>query len=395
LHSAGRAGVWQRVLVLEMRIPFRDCKKLEALTRRSRAERLVALGDIAGIRSLRYMPSVSTEQNGLTKAIDISIVILNWNTKRLLLECMRSIVATACDRRIEMIVVDNGSTDGSAEAIEHAYPDCTIIRNDRNIGFAAANNKGIRVSAGRYICLVNSDIVVLDNCLDMLCTYMDAHPCAGMIGPQVLNRDLSIQPSCTDFPSVRNVLTRALCLDILFPRIRWCRSRFMKPTEHTATKLVPALSGCFLMIRSAAIEQVGLLDERFFIYKEDVDWCKAFGDHGWDRVFYPEAKVIHYGGATSAAAPARFVREMERADLQYWRKHHTRVQANIARAISIIHSATRLFAWVVVCCFRFRNRSTAMGMLKTHASRITFLCSPCAQAERDGQGVAAAISDAS
>src|SRR4051812_41629893 len=127
------------------------------------------------------------------RMIDVSVILVNWNTRQLLLDCIQSIVGQTASRRLEIIVVDNASDDGSAEAVDLQFPACRVIRNQRNTGFASANNLGIAASSGRYLCLVNSDIKLLDRCLDRMCLYMDQHSDVGMLGPCILNRDLTVQ----------------------------------------------------------------------------------------------------------------------------------------------------------------------------------------------------------
>jgi GT2 family glycosyltransferase len=279
--------------------------------------------------------------------IDLSIVIVTWNTRDLLLQCIRTIQQTTREHSLEIIVVDNASVDGSVEAVR-GLSKVTVLCNEENKGFAAANNRGIHASNGKYICLVNSDVEVLEPCLDRMCNYMDENPKVGLLGPKVLNKDLTLQRSCAELPSVRNTLTQALVLDRVFPKIRWLRNRFMNDFSHDIERDVDVLSGCFIMARRDGLEQVGLLDERFFIYKEDVDWCKRFGDAGWAIRFFPEAKAIHYGGASSAVAPAKFLIEMEKANLQYWRKHHTWLGQAAARVAVLAHYWTRMCGWTLI-----------------------------------------------
>jgi GT2 family glycosyltransferase len=305
--------------------------------------------------------------------IDVSVVIVNWNTRRLLLDCIQSILSETTEHKVEIIVVDNDSHDGSAEAVEREFPACCVIRNSGNAGFAAANNLGIAASSGRYVCLVNSDVVLLDGCLDRICVYMDQHLVVGMIGPQILNRDLTLQRSVSGLPTVWNVLMQALFLDRLFPRVRWFHSRFTNVPDLSRPSRVEVLSGCFLMVRGEALHRVGPLDERFFMYKEDVDWCKRFGEAGWSVVFYPESRAIHYGGASSSKAPARFMLEMEKANIQYWKKHHSTVAEKIVRLISGIHYGIRLLGWAMTYLVRQKSRVNAANMVKKNAVCLSWL----------------------
>jgi GT2 family glycosyltransferase len=304
--------------------------------------------------------------------IDVSVVIVNWNTKTLLLDCIRSLYDTTLTRRMEVIVVDNASTDGSVEAVEHCFPNVTMICNDMNLGFAKANNIGIGASSGKYVCLVNSDIKVLDGCIESMCAYMNTHPAIGLLGPQILNKDLSLQSSCGELPSVKSSLMQALMLDKLLPRLRYCRNRFMDDFDHRTLRHVETLSGCFLMARREALDQVGPLDERFFFYAEDVDWCKRFHNAGWPLVFYPGGRAIHYGGASSAAAPTKFLIEMERANMQYWRKHHSWIANQTVAAITIAHYWLRIWIWAMIYLFR-PSSSIARHMIRKYIACACWL----------------------
>jgi GT2 family glycosyltransferase len=304
--------------------------------------------------------------------MDLSVVIVNWNTKKLVLECIASIIEQTERHSVEIIVVDNGSSDSSPEAIEAQFPACKVIRNADNRGFAAANNVGIAAAAGRNVCLMNSDVKVLDRALDVMCLYMAEHPRVGVLGPQILTSNLEIQNSCSELPSVWSTLTQALFLDRLFPRTALFRNRFMMSFDYSSEANVPVLSGCFLMVRREALEQVGLLDERFFIYKEDVDWCKRFGDAGWRVVFCPSARAIHYGGASSASAPVRFMIEMEKANRQYWRKHHGWLARQAAAMIGVLHYALRLALWSLKYVMNGGGRS-AKEMIAKYAACLYFL----------------------
>jgi GT2 family glycosyltransferase len=303
---------------------------------------------------------------------DVSIIVVSWNTKKLLLNCVRTALETTKLRKLEIIVVDNGSTDGSVEALS-GIRNLKVISNEENLGFAAANNMGIRASSGTYICLVNSDVEVLENCLDRMCQYMDKHPEVGLLGPRVQNRDLTLQRSCAELPSVWNTFTQALMLDKVFPRTCWFRSRFMSHFDHASTRIVEVLSGCFLMARRSALETVGLLDERFFIYKEDVDWCKRFAEAGWQVVFFPDASIIHYGGASSSAAPVEFVIEMEKANLQYWHKHYGLPGYIVAALLGVVYYILRLGAWAVLYGFRGGNDVVSKRMMVRYAACLRWL----------------------
>jgi GT2 family glycosyltransferase len=270
--------------------------------------------------------------------IDVSIIIVSWNAKQYLLDCLNSIVDTADECSQEIIVVDNASSDGSPDAVASLFPEVTLIRNKENLGFARANNIAIRTSSGRYVCLINSDVVVLDGCIEGLVKCMDSNPTVGMAGPRILNQDRSLQVTCRHFPSIWNNLCQAIGLNKVFPRYGFFSEPLMRYCAHDSVRSVDVLSGCFWMVRREALDEVGLLDERFFFYGEDIDWCRRFHKAEWDILFYSETEAIHFGGASSDNSPIRFYLEMQKADLQYWRKHHGRTgQAGYAMIIVFRH----------------------------------------------------------
>ncbi|MFA5238857.1 MAG: glycosyltransferase family 2 protein [Phycisphaerae bacterium] len=296
--------------------------------------------------------------------LDISVIIVSWNAKQHLINCLKSILDTVDGYSQEIIVVDNASFDGSPDAVISQFPQVTVIRNKENLGFGRANNIAIRMSKGRYICLVNSDVIVLKDCIKKLITFMDSHQDAGMVGPKILNPDGSLQPQCRYFPTIWNSLCQVLNLSGLFPKSAFFSEPFMKHWTYDETRKVDVLSGCFWLVRREALDEVGLLDEDFFIYGEDVDWCKRFHDAGWDVVFYHSAEAIHFGGASADNAPIRFYLEMHKADLQYWRKHHSQLGHAIYRTIILLRQSIRLPVYMLIYIFRPSMRSNAIFKLK-------------------------------
>lgn len=269
---------------------------------------------------------------------DLSIVIASWNARDYLIECLASIEETVAKHVLEIIVVDNASDDGSGDAVRSGYPEVRIIRNEKNLGFAKANNQGLRASEGRYIALINSDIKVLGGCMDALVNYLDQHADVGIAGPRVLNADRSLQPSCRRLPSPLNLTAEALGLQNVFPGL----GTFMREWPHDRDRDVEVLSGCFWIVRREALESVGLLDEDFFIYGEDLDWCRRFAAAGWRVRFTPVAEAIHYGGGSSANAPVRFFIEMQKANLHYWGKHYGRAGRMFFLVTLFFHQVLRL-----------------------------------------------------
>lgn len=293
---------------------------------------------------------------------EVSIIIVSWNAREYLIGCLMSLYEEDLPWA-EIIVVDNGSSDGSPEAVEELFPEVRIIRSDENLGFAKANNIGIMASAGKYVCLVNSDVVVLGGCLEALKSRMDSDPSAGLVCPKVLNPDMTLQPTLRRFPSIKGALLSAIGLD----------SRNCMP--HDRVMEAEAVSGCFMLVRRAAIDQAGLLDERFFFYAEDKDWCRRIRNSGWKIIFLPEAKAVHYGGSSSSAAPVRFYIELHKANLKYWRKHHGSAWAAVYLAIVMLHQALRIGSAAIVFTLRPGRRTSEASKVKRSAACLRWLLS--------------------
>lgn len=254
--------------------------------------------------------------------MNASVVIVSWNARRYLEECLASLYETTAPTPPEVIVVDNASTDGSPDMVEKQFPQVTLIRCRENLGFAKANNIGISESTRKYVALVNSDVKLLGRCLDTLVDFMDQHPEAGLVGPRVLNTDLTTQSNCRRFPSPWNNFCSATGLARLLGRHRLFSGEQMFDFGHDRTRPVDVLAGCFWVMRRETTETVGLLDEGFYIYAEDLDWCRRCWNAGWQVVFCPDAQAIHHRGGSSVNDPVRFAVEQYRALLRYWRKHH-------------------------------------------------------------------------
>jgi len=314
----------------------------------------------------------------------VSVVIVSWNAKRYLAQCLESLSAERCKPSMEIVVVDNDSTDGSPEYVEKHHPKVRLVRNRSNLGFAKANNIGIREAAGKYVCLLNSDVKVLADCVAKLVNFCEAHPEVGMVGPRIMGGDGKLQRSCRGFPGLWNMLCRALSLDGLFPRCKPFGGYLRRYQDYG--KLAPAdiLSGCFWMIRREALKDVGLLDESFFMYGEDMDWCKRFWEAGWGIFYVPQAEAIHYGGASSANAPVRFFIEKQRADLQYWRKHHGRLARGCYFLISCLYHLLRIIGHAGAACLRKHRAQAHRFKMKRSWCCLCWMVAPRANSWSNG-----------
>jgi hypothetical protein len=272
----------------------------------------------------------------------ISVIIVSWNARELLQKCLESIQETGKLLVREIIVVDNGSRDGSPEMVAQQFPEVALVRAEKNLGFSRANNLGIKRASGTYLALLNSDVIVHPGCFDILARFLESHDDVGLVGPKVLGADGRLQRTCRRLPTIWNTLCRSLALDKALSRWPVFSGREMRHWNHNSEAEVEVLNGCFWMARREAVEKVGGLDERFFFYAEDVDWCKRFRDSGWKVVFVPEATATHLGGGSSNNAPLRYSIEMLRANLAYWEKYRGIPGLVAFYLLSILHHAIRL-----------------------------------------------------
>jgi GT2 family glycosyltransferase len=276
-------------------------------------------------------------------SFDLSIVIVNWNVRDLLRHCLASLVT---DQRFnssqgklntdhplltaEIIVVDNASTDGSVEMVRSEFPQVTLIANPENRGFTGGNNQGIAAAQGRYVLLLNPDAEALDNAPAALTRFMDAHPDVGLIGPQLLFPDGQVQSSRRRFPTLATLLFESTWLEPLAPR-SLLRRYYLLDQPDDATLDVDWVMGAAMLVRREAIDQVGVFDEGFFMYSEEVDWCRRIKAAGWRVVYHPSVQVVHHEGRSSEQAVSARHINFQRSKIRYVRKYHGRLLATMMR----------------------------------------------------------------
>jgi N-acetylglucosaminyl-diphospho-decaprenol L-rhamnosyltransferase len=300
-----------------------------SVMRRPRSRRLDNGGWILDIGDWRPIPG-SVE--GLGTESDLSIVIVNWNVRELLRRCLYSIFQLPLSNfQIEVIVVDNASYDDSVAMIEEEFPQVRLIANSENVGFTVGNNQGIAASRGRYILLLNPDTEVVGDALTTMVEYLDDHPQVGALGPKLLNPDGSIQSSRRRFPTLATAFFESTILQQWFPRNRVAKHYYMADRSDDEVQEVDWVTGACLLARREAIEEVGLLDEGFFMYSEELDWCRRFKAQGWQIVYLPTARVIHYGAQSSEQVKSFQHVQFQRSKIRYFRKHHGPWQAEALR----------------------------------------------------------------
>ncbi|PJN58978.1 N-acetylglucosaminyl-diphospho-decaprenol L-rhamnosyltransferase [Paenibacillus sp. GM1FR] len=260
-----------------------------------------------------------------TYLLDVSIIIVNFNTRQLTLDCLASVYASQTSYQYEVIVIDNASHDGSVEAIREVYPDVQLIANQNNTGFAVANNQGMEVAKGRYILLLNSDTVVQPDTLHTMIYFMDRHPEMGASGCKVILPDGSLDKACKrGFPTPSASFYYAFGISRLFPdrpKFNQYQLGHLSPDDEYP---VDCLVGAFMLVRRETIDQVGGLDETFFMYGEDIDWCYRIKEAGWGIFYYPRTYIVHYKGGSARRKPLKITYEFHRAMWVFHRKHYAK-----------------------------------------------------------------------
>ncbi|MDE2126866.1 MAG: glycosyltransferase family 2 protein [Armatimonadetes bacterium] len=266
--------------------------------------------------------------------MDVSIVILSWNTRDLLASCLRSIAADPQAPPHELIVVDNASEDGSREMVREQFPNVRLLVNPVNLGFGAGNNTAIPVALGRYVLFLNSDTLVHAGALAGLIAYADARPVVGIVGPKLLNDDGSLQYSCRRYPTLGAGFFRNTPLGRLFPNNRFASDYLMQNWPHQEAMDVDWVSGAALMIRREVLDETKGFDEEFYFYCEDLELCWRVNHSGrWKVSYYPHSVVTHSIGRSSDKAPTRMTWEFHRSQYLFYRKHYRATTLFFARPL--------------------------------------------------------------
>ena len=281
--------------------------------------------------------------------MDLSVIIVNWNTRQLLRECLSSVIANRQGAGhqgldLEIFVVDNGSSDGSPQMVEQEFPSVILIKNQDNRGFAAANNQAIEHATGKYVLLLNSDTLVHGDVLASAVGYLESHPNVAVLGCRVLNEDGSVQPSCGTFPGLLNLAVLSSGLWKLPSPAFLARSQ-LRPLEGPDAQDVDYVSGCFMCLRRSAVAEVGLLDEKFFFFGEEVDWCRRFREKGYRVRAAPVGTITHLGSASARKLNHKRDLMLTSGIVLLHRKHHGTVAASLAWGILLGFNISRVVFW--------------------------------------------------
>jgi GT2 family glycosyltransferase len=277
----------------------------------------------------------------------LSIIVLCWNDRKVIADCLQSIFSNTHSTEFEVIVADNGSTDGSVELIRALYPLVRVIENGRNLRFAKANNVGIRASRGEYVLILNPDTIIHDGALDKIVSFADRHPEAGAFGCRVLNADGSYQVSARPFASFRNEWIVALYLRGLGRLSEWFTADSYRGWNGATERQVDWLSGCFILVRGDLLKSIAGFDEQFFYYYEDMDLCRRIWQAGYPILYLPDAAITHLGGqSTKGRFPALpFVLDGQMTRYLYYYKYYGRRGVVRARRIALTSASLRRFGY--------------------------------------------------
>jgi GT2 family glycosyltransferase len=265
--------------------------------------------------------------------VDLSILIVSWNTRALLLDCLASLAAARVALATETIVVDNASPDGSADAVAAAFPDVHLLRNDANVGFAAGNNQALRASRGRHVLLLNPDTLVPAGSLEALVAYMDATPTAGIVGPRLEYGDGSFQISALRFTRPADMFYEYARFPRRLQPAAQKQPRRLIPLAEAAATPVEYVMGAALAIRRVVVEAIGPMDEGYYMYAEEVDWCLRAIRAGWEVHYMPTATITHLGGRSTEQVPARMLAYRFASTFRFLRLHFGRRAAWAARGL--------------------------------------------------------------
>ena len=303
----------------------------------------------------------------MTENPTVSVIIVSYNTREMTLRCLAALFADLGPFSLEVFLVDNASRDGTTNAVAAAFPTVRVLVNERNLGFAAANNRALALARGRYLLLLNTDAFLHPGCLAAMTSYLDGHPRVGVVGPRLVYEDGSPQRSCWRFPSPWRSWAEAFWISGVLadhPQVgdyrRW---------PHDEEKAVDFVIGACLLVRRAAYEQAGGFDERFFMYQEEADWEMRLTAAGWQVVFTPAGVATHVAGGSGQREAARVNEHFFQSFDRFSLKHYGTAGFVAMRAAQVVGGLLRVPAWAAASALPSRRRF-ALGKLRAQVKSI-------------------------
>lgn len=273
----------------------------------------------------------------------LSVVIVNYNSSEYIIDCINSVFNNIVNYAIEVYVVDNFSTDDSVQLIERIFPQVNLIKNQINIGFAAANNLVLAKKLGRYVLILNPDVVIPTGALQELVGYLDSHPSIGMLSPKLVRANGGLDLACRrNFPSRLDIYFRLFGIDRLFPNSKIFAHYNLTYLDASQSCEVECIAGAFMLVRQSAINQVGLMDERFFMYAEDMDWSFRFKLAGWVVFYYANIEVLHYKRGSTSKEKLGMLPDFYKAIFQFYEKYYASKTPQLLNLIMKVVLKSRL-----------------------------------------------------
>lgn len=304
-----------------------------------------------------------------TKAKNLSIVVVTSNTREVLRDCLRSVYENTTGIEYEVIVVDNNSTDGSAEMVEEQFPSVKLVRNSHNLGFSKGNNQGFAASSGKYILTLNSDTIVPDNAVEFAVRFMEEHTEAGAVGCRTVGGDGRLQLTYERFPSILSEMLRTTALSRLFPpNTGRDRGGYLE---------VDWVQGSFLMLRRAALDEVGMFDEMYSpAYSEETDLCYRLKRAGWLTYYLPDATIVHLGGQTTKSMYAWHFLQLHRSKFLFFKKHRGALYAHAYRSLRSAMCLLRMAMLLAKVALHIGEGDSVRKRLKLQWQLFRFLSDP-------------------
>ena len=282
--------------------------------------------------------------------IDVTAIIVNYNTRALLRPCVDALRAGAVGLQLQIVIVDNGSRDGSPDVLRNEFTDCELLVNTDNVGFGRANNQALALARGRCLLLLNTDAFVAPDSVGQTMRYLDEHPVCALLGVRLVGRDGVLQPSCRYFPTPWNEFVARAGLQRFFPRTRLVDDMSW---DHESPRECDWVPGCYYLVRKSVVDYVGLFDPRFFLYYEEVDHCRAVKAAGFQVVYYPHTTVVHIGGESAKSdaeltSAGRQISALQiESGLLYHRKHHGRCGLWLTVVLAILADMLLALKWLL------------------------------------------------
>lgn len=300
--------------------------------------------------------------------LDLSIVIVTWNTEKLILECLSAIYQYPVKINFETILIDNDSKDKTVKNVKAQFPKATLVENSTNIGLIKASNQGFQMAKGRYILWLNSDAILQKDSLDKMIQFMETHPKAGILGPRTFYPDGTLQLSAQQFPTPTTVFLENTYLSMLFKKNRWFGQYLMTWWDHADSREVDWVGGACLLIRRETFQQIGLMDERYALYSTETDWCYLARQKNWQVWYVPNIQVMHYGGQstkqTSTALMENIRLDLLNLDLlRFMKKYYPPSQVKLAKLFLSFGMYLRMTKWILYY-FLPGKRETALSRIR-------------------------------